>query len=178
MKGIELFASVISLLFLIGISAMLGGVVIIALNLVDAPTTQTIDYEMQMSSVYPPIKLQTAMLSYLELTDVSGFKIKEILSYAAMQENIDSVLIDGKYVTTLGTTTSDSIKRWFPDSSFIVTLNINGRVILIADNMLSSRSVQSAVLTLKHVSVPIFIDSQSINEYSESPSAKIDFYVQ
>jgi hypothetical protein len=180
MKGIEVFASLVAILFLIGISSMLAGVAIMTLNLVSQPSTAPINYEMRLSYLYPPIKYETMLLSYLEVTDTSGFQIKKILMYAAYQNNIEDVFIDGKDVTTLKSTTSDIFTKWIPSNPYLISLNVKGKSYVIADKIRSSQTAQINALKLRKISLPVYIESKIADDlkYNKDQGITLDFYVQ
>jgi hypothetical protein len=181
MKGIELLSSLIALLFLIGIGTFLGGIVILVINMVTLPSTNPIDYELQLAPSYPPVKYQTMLLSYLETTDESGFQIKKILAYAAYQGNVTNVFIDGTEVTTLGSSTSDMFNEWIPREFYVLGLNINGKEHIISRNTGSS---SGSMLNLREISVPIYVDSTIYTVYSREGNPELplnvtlDLYVQ
>ena len=181
MKGVELLSSLIALLFLVGIGTLVSGIVVLVISMIELPSTNPINYELQLSSAYPPIKYQTMLLSYLEATGQSGMQIKKILAYAAYQGNVDNILIDGTMVTTLSSSTGDMFNKWIPREFYILSLNIGGKDYIISKN---TGSLSDGVMELREVSVPVYIDSAVYNVYSEgeNPSlplnVSLDLYVQ
>ena len=181
MKGVELLSSLIALLFLIGIGTLVSGLVVLVISMVKMPSTDPIDYELQLSSAYPPIKYQTMMLSYLESTGQSGMQMKKILAYAAYQGNIDNILIDGTRVTTLSSSTADMFNKWIPREFYILSLNIGEKDYIISKN---TGFLSGGVMELREISVPEYIDSAVYNAYGEdeNPSlplnVSLDLYVQ
>ena len=185
MKGIELLATVLALLMMIGATAFLGGIIIFVLNAAYQPTTSKITYEMFLSSIYPPIKDESILLSYLETTDEpSGFQVKKILTYAAYQRNITNVFVEGKEVTTLGATTLNVFSLWLKGNGYILALNIDGYPYFISDNRRAFKILPDNMLKLKRISVPVYIDVESIKKIKtyrelELPiSVTLDLYVQ
>jgi hypothetical protein len=182
MKGIELIASLIAILFMLGISSFLGGIIIIVTNFVEQPSTSPINYEMYISPWYPPIKYESMLLSYLELTDASGIQVKRILAYASYQNSVDSIFIDGKPVATLGATTSSAFDKWIPGEAYAIILNVNGVPHTIAQNAEAIRKISKGILSMRRISVPVYIDRDSMasgNSKNELPlKATLDFYVQ
>ena len=97
MKGVELLASLLALLIMIGITGLLGSVIILVIELAKSVTPPT--YNLYLSPIYPPIKYEGMLLSYLE-TNISDYQIKKILTYVAYQKNVTNIFIDGKIEIT------------------------------------------------------------------------------
>jgi hypothetical protein len=175
MKGMEMLASLVAILFLIGIGSLIGGIVILVINLIHLPTTQPINYELYIFSSYPAIKYQTMMLSYLEATDENGIQIKKILTYGVYQDNLDDVFVDGTEVTTLGASTSEMFKKWIPNEFYVLSLSINGEGHVIAKNFNPSGSDDT--LKTRMVSVPVYIDRSNFMLYSSAKNKDIPLKV-
>jgi hypothetical protein len=182
MKGIELIASLIAILFMLGISSFLGGIIIIVTNAVEQPSTRNINYEMYVSPYYPPIKYESMLLSYLEVTDASGIQAKRLLAYAAYQGSVDSIFIGSKEVTSLGSTTSSTFDKWIPTQAYMIILNVDGKPYIIAQNAQAVNTLSKSMLNMRKISVPIYIDRDSMaygNKKNDLPlKATLDFYVQ
>jgi len=185
MKGVELLASLIAILMMIGISALLGGAIIFVLNAVRQPLSDRIDYELYLSSIYPPVKFETMLLSYLESTEEnSGFQIKKILTYAAYQKNITNVFVEGNNeVTMLSESTYGIFSVWLGGNGYIITLNVGDDQYIIAENTRAFPTLPDKALKLKRISVPLYTDAalirRSIAEKGrELPlNVTLDFYV-
>ena len=184
MKGFELMASLIALMFLLGIGAMLGGVVVIVINDIKQPYTNKINYEMYMSPIYPPIKYEDMLTSYLESADVSSsIPIKKVLAYAAYQNNVTNVFVDDIEVKTLGLSTYSVFNNWIPDEAWLLSLNIGGKSYVISENQRAINSLSKGVMRLRRISVPIYIDSDTVRPSGDKNSdlpikVALDFYVQ
>ena len=186
MKGIELLSSLIGILMLMGLGALMGGAIIFILNASIQPTTSKIDYEMFLSPIYPPIKYESMLLSYLETTEeVSGLQFKKILTYAAYQEDIDVVFVDGdKMVTTLSASSYDVFSLWLDRDGYMLVLNVDGKGYLIAENSRSLPKLPDQKFSVKRISVPLYIDSNSLKGVNYDKTRELplrvtlDFYVQ
>jgi hypothetical protein len=183
MKGIELLSTLVALLMLLGISSILGGLVIYVINAVRQPTTSPIDYEMYLSPGYPPIKYQTMLLSYLESTEASsGLQFKKIMIYAALQRNVTDIFVDGYYIDTLGDATQTSFNKWIPEEFYLLALNVKGTNLIITKNDRALRALSSNVIKLRRVSVPVYIDASMIGakpKNSDIPiNVTLDLYVR
>jgi len=185
MKGIELLASLISILMMIGIAALLGGAIIFVLNAVRQPLSGRINYEMYLSPIYPPVKYEIMLLSYLETTEEnSGYQIKKILTYAAYQKSTTNIFVEGNNeVTTLSESSYKILSGWLEGDGYILALNVDGINYIIADNRRALPILPDEVLKLKRISVPLYADASSIrksstNRNKELPlNVTLDFYV-
>jgi hypothetical protein len=185
MKGVELLASLLALLMMIGIGAFCGGIIIYIINVAHQPSATPINYEMYLSPIYPPIKYETMLLSYLE-TNLSYYPIKKILTYAAYQRNITNIFMDGNVsngneeITNLGYFSSNVFNQWIPGETYLLILNVDGKEYVIVQNRRSL--ITSDMVKLRRISIPIYIDSFSIvriDKTRELPlNVTLDFYVQ
>jgi hypothetical protein len=184
LKGVELLASVLGLLMMIGIAAFLGGIMIFVISAAHQPSASKITYEMFLSPIYPPIKYETMLLSYLESTETaSKIPIKKILVYAAYQKKVDSIFIDGANVTTLGDSSVQIFNNWLQDEFYILILNVDGNEYTIASNRRALVILPDNMEKIKKISVPLYVDSKSfvlVNDKTrELPlSITLDLYVQ
>jgi hypothetical protein len=184
MKGIELLSSLIAILVMLGFSSLFGGLLVFIINLAEQPSTNPINYEMYFSATYPPIKYETMLLSYLESTDVSGLQIKKILAYAAYQNNVTNVFVDGTEITTLGSSSSTVFKQWIKDEAYLLELTIGGKGFVITKNDRAIRALSNNVLRLRRISVPVYIDDETAKEIKSDKASPLpinvtlDFYVQ
>ncbi len=185
MKGVELIATLISLLTMLGITSLLGGIIVVTLNAVKTPVST----EMVLSPIYPPIKYETMLLSYLESTDAdTGFQIKKILTYAAFQDNITNIFIyppitpGNEEVKNLRSTTSRIFYTWLEKNGFIVVLNVDGYPHVLAQNIGGFVILSDNILNVKRVSIPLYIDVETmrkIDKDRELPlKVTLDLYVQ
>ena len=180
MKGVELLASLLALLIMIGITGLLGGVIIFVINLAKSGTPPT--YSLYLSPIYPPIKYETMLLSYLE-TNISDYQIKKILAYAAYQKNVTNIFIDGKIeITGLTANTTNILNQWFTNEGYLLVLNVDGVGYIIAENRRAFSILPNSMLNLKRISIPLYIDSSSIiktdKTYELPLNITLDFYVQ
>ena len=185
MKGVELLSSLIAILIMIGVGTLFGGIVIFAINLANLPTSRAIDYETYMFAAYPPIKYETMMLSYLETTEpTSGFQIKKILNYAAYQEKIDGIYIEGENITKpeLEAATRNVIEQWIPQGAYLLELKVGDETYVITKNAGSLTAYSEDVLRIRKISIPLYIDNRNFvvtNQKNTELPIKItlDFYV-
>jgi hypothetical protein len=123
-------------------------------------------------------------LSYLESTDVSGLQIKKILAYAAYQNNVTNVFVDGTEITTLGSSSSTVFKQWIKDEAYLLELTIGGKGFVITKNDRAIRALSNNVLRLRRISVPVYIDDETAKEIKSDKASPLpinvtlDFYVQ
>ncbi|MFH0929451.1 MAG: hypothetical protein V1818_03790 [Candidatus Aenigmatarchaeota archaeon] len=186
MKGIELLASILALMIMIGVGSLFGGIIISVINLSEQPSLGPIHYEMFMFPAYPPVKYETMLLSYLETTEPSsGLQIKKILTYAAYQRTIDSIYIEGETISRseLEQATRDVFEKWLPGGAYLIELKIGKENHVIAKNSDVLGKLSKEVLRIRKISVPLFIDEETyIANYpknSELPmNIILDFYVQ
>jgi hypothetical protein len=185
MKGVELLSSLIALLILLGMSSLLGGLLVFIINLAESPSTHPINYEMYFSPQYPPIKYETMLLSYLESTETaSGYQIKKILAYAAYQRNVTNVFVDELEIKTLGSSTSTIFNQWIPTEAYLLELTINGKDYIIAENERAIRNLANNVLRMRRISVPVYIDIETAQSFKPDKTSvlplniTLDFYVQ
>lgn len=183
MKGVELLSSLIALLILLGMSSLLGGLLVFIINLAELPSTHPINYEMYYSAQYPPIKYETMLLSYLESTETaSGYQIKKILAYAAYQNNVNNIFVDGLEINTLGSSTSAIFNQWIPTEAYLLELTINGKDYIIAERGI--RNLANSVLRMRRISVPVYIDIETAQAFKPDKTSvlpldiTLDFYVQ
>ncbi|MBN2202970.1 MAG: hypothetical protein JW700_02205 [Candidatus Aenigmarchaeota archaeon] len=181
MKGVELLASLFAVLIMIGIGSLLGGLVIFIINTAELPTSQPIDYEMQMHATYPPVKYETMLLSYLE-SDYEGMQFKKILAYAAYHENLDNLYVDGIRIVDLEKSTKDVFDQWIPNQAYIIELNIDGNGIVIARSSSLIGYRKNDITEVRKLSVPIYIDAEVFDSLSKKTplplKVTLDFYVQ
>jgi hypothetical protein len=186
MKGIELLSSIVALLMMLGIGSLFGGAIIFVLNAAMQPTSSKINYEMYLSPIYPPIKYESMMLSYLESTEkVSGIQYKKILAYAAYQNNITDIFIDGnKEVKTLESSTFDIFSYWLEREGYILALSVDGKAYVIAKNTRALPNLPTQKFKIRRISVPIYVDADMIKHAKtasgrENPlNVTLDFYVR
>jgi len=188
MKGVELLAELVSLLVMIGVTIVLGGVMIMSLNLVQAasPFAEWIgrpiekEWVMVLSPLYQPIQYEDMVLSYLESTDDSGLQIKKIIAYAAYQENVTNVFIDGKEIDLVDSS-SKIFSQWFEESGYILVLNIDGHPYVLAQNRRAFPIFSDRSLRLRRISQPTYVDKESVgvtDKTHELPlDATLDLYV-
>jgi len=180
MKGVELLASLLALLMMVGISAFLAGILIFVINGEKQPSTTPINYEMYYSPIYPPIKYEIALMSYLE-TNISNYKIKKILAFAAYQRNATNIIVDGNVeITNLGDFSSKIFDQWLPNEPYLLILSASGREYVLVEKR---KSIQvSDTLKIRRISIPLYIDSSSIivtDKTRELPlNITLDLYVQ
>ena len=163
MKGVEVIAEIVSLLVMIGLSAVLGGLIIITLNYVTllkaSPIDVTAEYTMALSPLYAPIKMEDALLSYLETTDPSGLQIKKIITYAAYQETVTNVFVEGNEIN-LAASSSQIMSQLIKNDAYLLILNVRGRPYVLADN--KKAFAMDKTLSLSRISFPSYIDEKSI----------------
>jgi hypothetical protein len=180
MKGIELIGTLIALLAMFGVSAFMGGIVIIVLN----TASNKVPYTMILSPIYPPIKYEGMLLSYLESTDDhSGFQIKKILMYAAYQRNITNVFVEGNKEVTIADLTDTSTRifnQWVGKNYYMLIFNIDGQAYVLAGNKFIS--TYDKVTKIRRISIPVYIDAEMLkktNKIRELPlNVTLDLYVQ
>jgi len=185
MKGIELLSSLIAILVMLGFASLFGGLLVFIINLSEQPSTNPINYEMYFSPKYPPVKYEAMLLSYLESTEtVSGFQIKKILAYAAYQNNVTNVFIDGTEITTLDSSSSAIFNQWIKDEAYLLELTIGGKGYIITKNARAINALSNNILRLRRISVPIYIDDETAKEIKSDEikplpiNVTLDFYVQ
>jgi len=163
MKGVEVIAEIVSLLVMIGLSAVLGGLIIITLNYVTvlkaSPIDVTAEYTMALSPLYAPIKMEDALISYLESTDPSGLQIKKIITYAAYQETVTNVFVEGNEIN-LAASSSQIMSQLIKNDAYLLILNVRGRPYILADN--KKAFAMDKTLSLSRISFPSYIDEKSI----------------
>ena len=181
----ELLSSLIALLMLMGLGALMGGAIIFILNASIQPNSSKINYEMYLSPIYPPIKYEAMILSYLETTEeTSGIQFKRILTYAAYQENINDVFVEGdKEVTTLSASSYNIFSLWIEREGYLLVLNVDGKAYVIAENSRALPKLPDQKFNIKRISVPLYIDANSLKGVKyvkgrELPlKVTLDFYV-
>jgi len=181
MKGVELLASLIAILIMLGITSLLSGIIIFVLNAANQPTSSRINYEMYLSPIYPPIKYEAMLLSYLESTDSSGYQIKKILAYAAYQKNITNVFVEGREITSLSTSSKQILDNWIERDGYILILNVGGNPYVISENKRAIQNLPDSRLTIRRISIPLYIDRYSFKNDKKADlplNVTLDFYVQ
>ena len=167
---------------LIGVGSLLGGAIIFILNATRQPITSKVNYEMYLSPIYPPIKYETMLLSYLE-SEYSGFQIKKILAYAAYQKNTTNIFVDGNNeVTKLSEYTYDVFSYWLEGNGYLLALNVGGKAYIIAENKRAFSIFPDEMFRVKRISIPLYIDAyskHSTDKTRELPlNITLDFYVK
>lgn len=132
MKGVELLASIVGLLFLVVVSFVAGGIIIWTQNMVTL-TGMGATYTLILSPFHEPIKYESMLLSYLEL-EHQGYAVKDIIVEAANQKLVSNIYIDGKYVTELPEFTRQKFGLWFGDNPYLLILYSEGEERVITGN--------------------------------------------
>lgn len=95
MKGIELFSDIFMLLVLMGVATAMTLVVLYS-QMVFKGVHET---EINIATLYSPLKYSTYPLAFLELTDdKTKLPVKRILTYVALEQKDDKVYIDGHII--------------------------------------------------------------------------------
>jgi len=184
MKGVELIATLIAFLFMVGISIFLSGIIITALNF--ARTSQNycallgvnckVSNTMYLYSAYPPLKYETMLLSYLEVT-VENIQIKKLLAYAAYQKNVTNIFVDDKEIKSLRSKSSAMMWQWLGKNGYLLALSIDGKPYVLADNKRAFPIASDDIVRLKRISIPVYLDVESTR--GQQPlSVTLDLYVQ
>jgi len=184
MKGVEAIAEIVSLLVLFGLSAVLGGFMLIGLNYVSflkaTPINVKAEYTMVVAPIYPPIKMEDVLLSYLESTDSSGLQIKKIIVYAAYQESVTNVYVEGNEIN-LADFSEQIMSQLVKNDAYLLVLNVRGNSYILAGNKGAFTVSSSKMLSLDRISFPTYIDEKSIRVSlaHELPlDVTLDLYVQ
>jgi hypothetical protein len=182
MKGLELLASLIAIFMMLGIGALMGGAIIFILNAARQPSADKIDYELYLSPIYPPIKYEAMLLSYLEAEEEnSGIQFKKILAYAAYQKNTTNIFVEGDEVTKLSESSYKIFSSWLENNGYLLAINIDGIAYVIAENKRALPTFPDQTMRVKRISVPLYIDRNSFRVYKTREltlNVTLDFYVQ
>jgi len=188
MKGVEALAEIVSLLVMFGLSAVLGGLIIITLNYVTilkaSPIDVTAEYTMSLNPIYPPIKMEDFLLAYLESTEeTSGIQFKKIITYAAYQENVTNVFVDEKGIKEIDLVASSSkiFSQWLEDYAYLLIMNVRGHPYVLAENKKAFPIFSNKMLSVRKISIPTYIDEKSIGIKSNNElplDVTLDLYVQ
>lgn len=188
MKGIELISEIIAMLIMIGLTAALGGVIIIGINFVKSADALPLigenipkTYIMGVSPIYPPIKNEEMLLAFLEITDEnSGVQVKKILTYAAYQNNVKNVFVDGKEIDLTDVSTR-IFSKWFGNDGYMLILNINGYPYVLSQNKKSLPILPDNILRIRRISYPVYLDKESAKaikvNYELPIKITLDLYV-
>lgn len=184
MKGVEAIAEIVSMLVLFGLSAVLGGLIIISLNYVSflkaTPIPIKAEYTMAIAPIYSPIKMEDVLLAYLESTDSSGLQIKKIIVYAAYQESVTNVYVEGNEIN-LADSSYEILSQLIKDDAYLLVLNIRGRPYVLAENKKAFPIYSNKLLDLDRISFPTYIDKKSISlslNHELPLDVTLDLYVQ
>lgn len=189
MKGMELIATLISFFVMIGVTTMLGGITISLIQTIEEIMLKTplepADYRMALSPLYPPVDYENMLLSYLESTiEVDGkqIPIKTIIVHAAYQRNMNTIFIEGDSIpfADFKEITSDVFNVWAESQGYMLVLNIEGEPHTLADNRRALGTEDDEVVKIRKISVPTFIDSESVVAGSQylPLDVTLDLYVR
>jgi hypothetical protein len=136
MKGIALFADILSLLILLAIIMFMTILVwsFIILHQVEVNLGVATPRTVELTLFYLPVKYDTMMLAFLENT-YNGIPIKRIIEAAAIQENTD-VWIEGNDINL--TTVSKNYLSARIDKPFILKIVLPDKEIKIIENEIKS----------------------------------------
>jgi hypothetical protein len=129
MKGSELLGDMISILVMIGISFVAGGVVLWVMNITEQ-TDWGSTYSLILNPMHQPIKYEEMILSYLETTHTTSasgpaISTKRIILEAVDQGNPRSVIVDGQKFD-LFSITQPTFDSWFQGAPYLFMLKIKG----------------------------------------------------
>lgn len=152
MKGSEMLGDIISMMMLIGVSFIAGGVILWTLNITQS-TGWGAMYSLTLDPVHQPIKYETMILSYIEITENSA-PIKSLVLKAIEQGTVDEISYKGSEFD-LESVTTEIFDKWMQGEPYLLVLKMSGVENHLAGSSKSFVGIENKRFSVKKINIPI-----------------------